>query len=324
MPITIENHAHLLSGVVLFPEADPRNINLAMARQLGMATNAHIVDGDVRVGTVHAFGYDPRLAIELQGIDRAEAANRRISETDEERRRQLLDEIASSLRAGFDERGLAAHGLGSALQSRNVDIIVPPGIKPTQAMQTNFGKLAGEGINNRILPSLWAAKRGIITQLNPDFLGNSHPLTHPNPSAQQTQRTVRTTGDTLLPVVKDQAVYNLPLADPRLESSGTGWQITSLDQRFTTLTAQYDVPLGKHGTAIAATLGGLDLQNQQKEQRYEDYARAGNSDSNAILVDVNNIDSLHAGYLDTTFVDRVALALELDPADSPIWQLHLT
>jgi hypothetical protein len=236
-----------------------------------------------------------------------------------------LDEIISGVRTEFDERGLAMYGLGLSLEFRRVDIIVPAGVKATRAMEDSFRRLAGDHFKNEIHPTLWVAKRGVITRLSRNAaIVQHHPLDHPNSSASQVQRTVLTTGATLRPAVIDRATYKLPSTDTQLETAGTGYQITTSAQQFDTRTAQYDVPLGRHGTATAAKLAELDLYNGRKGQAYHDYAEAPDSDQAPIMFDNDNHRiSPHEGYQDTTFVDRVTLARHLDPADSPVWQSQL-
>jgi hypothetical protein len=327
MSVTIENQAPHQSGVVLYAETSPRDINPAMARQLGMATSAYEVDGDVRVGTVHVAGYKPQLATDLQGIYYPDGHNAALDvyESGKARERIILDEIISGVRTEFDERGLAMHGLSSSLQFRRVDIIVPAGVKATRAMEGSFRRLAGDHFKDEILTTLWVAERGVITQLSQnDAMIRPHPLSHPNSSASQVQRTVLTTGATLRPAVIDRVTYKLPSTDTQLETAGTGHQITTSAQQFDTRTAQYDVPLGKHGTATAAKLAELDLYNGRKEQAYQDYAEAPDADQAPIMFDNDNHRiSPHEGYQDTTFVDRATLARHLDPADSPVWQSRL-
>lgn len=55
---------------MLYPETGKVfDINDAQARQFGMVTNAHVVkSGDIHLGTVHAVGYDPQIAVDLQAL----------------------------------------------------------------------------------------------------------------------------------------------------------------------------------------------------------------------------------------------------------------
>jgi hypothetical protein len=309
--------AEFACGVVLYPETDRQDeINAALARQFGMVLAARAVGEEVVVSPVHAVGYDPRLVADLYELHNPGGKSALgFNEASQAAERTILDQLGRRVQSELGERE-------SPIQSRRVDIIVPPHVQATQVMINSLGRLAGDHVTDRIIPNIWTADNGIVTRLGEiDDVTPGHPLSITRLgvlNARVATHSVRTSAATLRDVVEQEVAYELRSPDAQLEVTGTGFNITSISKQTIVRTATYEIPVGPNRT-VADELARLDTQNQRQFYAHEDWIGGPDSDNAPIDLGLGS----HAGYHNTTEFSRLNLARLLDPMADPAWQLHL-
>lgn len=305
------------SGIVMYPETGNSNaITPALARQIGMATNAYVpargvggLDGEVVVGTAHAIGYDPQLLVELSEL----YGQNSLGGQDEKRERQIVHYLGAIVNMGLEDGGIRTRergDLAELLAGRHIDIVLPPTVDYTRALMYSIAQLAGIGAQNLIgMPSPWAANDYVLSSLDHGAKqGKRHPLLQGQIAAispEITGHTIHTTAATLSPAVTETLTLAGPSSEPEVIATSNGFRLTSTLANATRLAGSFDVPKGgANGPTIDALL-----------------RLAGQSDDPGSVHSQPELSS--QTLVGETQAARLAMALALDPMNDSRWYARL-
>lgn len=317
----IEHGHEPRSGIVLFPQTGGRDdITAATVRQFGLATNAYVSGGEVHAGTVHAVGYDPQLALDLQTMHTLRGERATPTE------RHVLDEFGRLIKAELDERGIVLAALEDVLLNRPLDVIVPAEVDRAAILQTRLPYIPVKTVQ-RAIPNIWQqTATGLFVAQTPNSIDATHMLSRRNLNGVDgglKSNEVRTGAATRLPQVRQTATYQTYSYDSQLVASSPGYQRTIATRQTTIHTAIFDIPPPNDPRPLQQLLK-LDFENQQSEQHYDEISQEPNSDG-ALWYAYNGAPGVAStGHVDYSEGTRARLAGLLDPLENNEWRSRLT
>lgn len=330
------------SGIVLYPmetqgkwDGIPygsRPIGANIARQLGAVTNATINDGgEVRLGSVHAIGYEPEIAEALTNLYYPRGPKGGITtpgrgSVEAEIKAEYLEKLHALMYEYLDAANLAFGGLAAALAGRRVDMIAPNGllgssealaaaIRPIHPDRT----ISEDGLSDGIL---WTKERqrGVFTEqpyARSPRLGRKHPLYKRMRAsgAVPSDHTIATSLATLGSRVEQRFKLHESRDSKEIIAHSSGFGLETTGQKVeTTFRATYNLPVEPE----------VDAEIREVELRVMDQ----NEDDDAERVESGDGYSYEGMYEPHPVGDIIqrkqrSIAGAIDPLDDFEWRLRL-